>query len=44
MPESKNDAGTFLLKNQSTKVSNDAAGDRNREKSESFPCHKDAGN
>ena len=38
MPGSKNDAGTFLLKNQSTKVSNDAAGDRNREKSESFPA------
>ena len=37
-------AEAFLLKNQSTKVSNDAAGDRNREKSESFPCHKDAGN
>lgn len=34
----------LLLKNQSTKVSDDAAGDRNREKSESFPCHKDAGN
>lgn len=34
----------LLLKNQSAKVSDDAAGDRNREKSESFPCHKDAGN
>ena len=34
----------FLLKNQSAKVSNDAAGNRNREKSESLPCHKDAGN
>lgn len=44
MPGSKNDAGTFLLKNQSAKVSDDAAGDRNREKSESLPCHKDADN
>ena len=34
----------FLLKNQSAKVSNDAAGNCNREKSESFPCHKDADN
>lgn len=34
----------FLLKNQSTKVSNDAAGDRNREKVRVLSMPKDAGN